>query len=173
MKYFPFPSADFTCLSFLTPSQISEKMKKITYQKGEKLPRNLKGKNVKPYRGTISKNGFIGSNTQQGITINFKMNYQENKYTQIDMFIEMGKTVKGIIMVISSMVLVGIIWSLLIFFFGTEEYDTLLSKNLLSVVPLCLLFTPSILLLIFVFSVGIKGIKKHLFEILKAEEVKE
>ncbi len=79
MNYIPFPSDKFTCLSFLTPAQISEKMKEITYQKDEKLPRNLKGKNVKPYRGTITENKFVGSNTQQAITINFNMNYQENE----------------------------------------------------------------------------------------------
>lgn len=171
MNYFPFPSDNFTCLSFLTPAQVSEKMKEITYQKDEKLPRNLKGKNVKPYRGTISENGFVGSNTQQGITINFNMNYQENKYTQIDMNIEMGKAVKIVVVSISSMVLMAM--SLLIYFFRTEEYDTLLSKNLLSVIPYFALFTPYILLLIFTFSMGIKGTKKHLFEMLQAEEVKE
>lgn len=172
MKYFPFPSADFTCLSLLTPVQVSEKMKEVTYQKDEKLPRNLKGKNVKPYRGAISKNGFIGSNTQQGIAINFNMSYQENKYTQIDVFLEMSKVVKVVLIMVFSMVLVGAIWSVLILLFGTEDYDTLLSNNLLSITAALLLFIPSIFMLIYVFSLGMKGIKKHLFEILEAEEVK-
>ncbi len=70
------------------------------------------------------------------------------------------------------MVLVGAIWSVLILLFGTEDYDTLLSNNLLSITAALLLFIPSIFLLIFVFSFGMKGIKKHLFEILEAEEVK-